>query len=560
MLLRGLTPETAARWQAYLFAAAGFVGALGVVLPHPDRFDEVGMLAVQISSMTGAVLLFVLGARTPRWLITVGPYAAASLTSVAVVFSGSSTSAYPLFYLWVAFYAFYFLPRRQAALLAGFAIANYAAVVVGFRIAGEGPGPRDDADISALVLISGTVAVAGVFIVVLRDRLAGLIDKLTDAASSDPLTGLLNRRGLHGTLEMELARHERTRRAFSLLLGDCDFFKRLNDRLGHHAGDDALVGIARVLESHKRRIDVAARFGGEEFALVLPEADEHEAYLVAERLRHRVAEAFAQEPVALTMSFGVAAYPAHGSSADQLMRAADDALYAAKALGRDRTVLSSAEIEELLAARGAGMSPHDEAKLATVLALAEALDMRDTGTARHSQTVGRYCELMARELGLPAARVERIRVAGILHDIGKISVSDAVLRKPGPLADGEYEQMRKHPEAGARLLGGSGLDDIREWVLAHHERPDGGGYPRRLADADIPLEARILAVADAYEAMTSDRVYRRAIGSTGARRELRSKAGTQFDRRVVAAFIRALDREQRRGRDPAHEDRTVDTG
>lgn len=557
MLLRGLTPGTAARWQAYLFAAAGFVGAVGVLLPHPERFDEVGMLAVQISSMTGAVLLFVLGRRTPRWLIAAGPYAAASLTSVVIVFSGSSTSAYLLFYLWVAFYAFYFLSRRQAAFLAAFAMANYAAVVIGFRVAGDAPGPRDDADISALVLITGTVAVAGVFIVVLRERLAGLIDKLTDAASSDPLTGLLNRRGLHRTLEMELARHERSRRPFSLLLGDCDFFKRLNDRLGHHAGDDALVRIGGLLESHKRRIDVAARFGGEEFALVLPEADEHEAYLVAERLRHRVGEAFGEEPVPLTMSFGVAAYPTHGASADQLMRTADDALYAAKALGRDRTVLSSAEIEELLAARGAGMTPHDEAKLATVLALAEALDMRDTGTARHSQTVGRYCELMARELGLPPARVERIRVAGILHDIGKISVPDAILRKAGPLTDSEYEQMCRHPEAGARLLGGSGLDDIRAWVLAHHERPDGAGYPRRLADADIPLEARILAVGDAYEAMTSDRVYRHAIGSASARRELRSKAGTQFDGRVVAVFMRALDREQRRGRDPARSDRAL---
>jgi putative nucleotidyltransferase with HDIG domain len=175
-----------------------------------------------------------------------------------------------------------------------------------------------------------------------------------------------------------------------------------------------------------------------------------------------------------------------------------------------------------------------------VLNLAEALDMRDEGTARHSQTVGRYCESMARELGLDSDRVDRIRIAGVLHDIGKIGVADSILQKPGPLTPEEFGHMRKHPEIGARILGGSGLDDIRSWIIAHHERPDGRGYPRGLTDGDIPLEARILAVGDAYEAMTSDRVYRKAIGAEAARAELRAGAGTQFDARVVAAFLRAV--------------------
>jgi len=177
--------------------------------------------------------------------------------------------------------------------------------------------------------------------------------------------------------------------------------------------------------------------------------------------------------------------------------------------------------------------------------------MRDTGTARHSQTVGRYCELMARELGLADDQVERVRVAGVLHDIGKIGVPDAILRKPGPLTDDEHAQMRKHPEIGARILGGSGLEDIRRWILAHHERPDGQGYPHRLVDEEIPIEAKILAVADAYEAMTSDRVYREAIGERAARDELRRHSGTQFDPRVVEAFLRVL---VQRDRDAADEE------
>jgi putative nucleotidyltransferase with HDIG domain len=221
--------------------------------------------------------------------------------------------------------------------------------------------------------------------------------------------------------------------------------------------------------------------------------------------------------------------------------AAENALSAAKVLGRDRSVLHSDEVAEILAAGGDGSHTRDEAQLATVLNLAEALDMRDEGTARHSQTVGRYCEMMARELGFDRPHADRVRVAGVLHDIGKIGVADSILQKPGPLTDAEYDAMKKHPEIGARILGGSGLADIRQWVLAHHERPDGRGYPTGMGGDRIPLEARILAVGDAYEAMTSDRVYRKAIGHEAARDELRKWAGQQFDAQVVDAFLHALD-------------------
>jgi diguanylate cyclase (GGDEF)-like protein/putative nucleotidyltransferase with HDIG domain len=532
----------AARAQAALFAAAGIVGALGVLLPHPARFDVLGLLAIQAASLLGAVVLLLLGDRTPRWVATVGPFAATAMTSMAIMFTGRSTSAYLLFYLWVALYAFYFLTGRQTAILCLFAIVNYALVIVGSRVLGYTAGGLDaNEDIPALVLMTGTFAVAGVFLVTLRERVGRLIDQLTDAASTDPLTGLLNRRGFQTVIDTELARSERGARSFSLLMCDCDYFKSLNDRLGHHAGDEALKAIGKLLEHNKRRIDVAARVGGEEFALVLPETDQHEAFIVAERLRSRFADEFADQPVELTLSLGVATYPTHGLTADALLRAADEALYAAKALGRDRTVLYSAEVQGILSV-GEGKTPdRGHAHLATVLNLAEALDMRDTGTARHSQTVGRYCELMARELGVPDEHVERVRVAGVLHDIGKIGVPDAILRKPGPLTDEEHAQMRKHPEIGARILGGAELNDIRGWILAHHERPDGRGYPSGLNDEEIPLEARILAVADAYEAMTSDRVYRKAIGAEAARKELERCAGTQFDPEVVAAFLRALD-------------------
>jgi putative nucleotidyltransferase with HDIG domain len=179
-------------------------------------------------------------------------------------------------------------------------------------------------------------------------------------------------------------------------------------------------------------------------------------------------------------------------------------------------------------------------QLATVVGLAEALDIRDTGTGEHSRTVARYAGMMARRMGLAAQRVERIELAGLLHDVGKIGISDRVLTKPGPLNEEEWLQMRTHPQIGARLLGRPELADLRAWIVAHHERPDGKGYPFGLAGDDIPLEARILSVADAYEAMTADRVYKRAMAEEAAREELAACAGRQFDAEMVSVFLAAL--------------------
>jgi putative nucleotidyltransferase with HDIG domain len=221
------------------------------------------------------------------------------------------------------------------------------------------------------------------------------------------------------------------------------------------------------------------------------------------------------------------------------MRAANRALYAAKHLGRDRCVAFHAQTLEMLdAVREADGAAREQ--LAAAMLLAETLDLRDVGTARHSETVGRYAEQIARALDWELARVERVRAAGILHDIGKLGISDAILHKPGRLEPHEWEEMRRHPELGARILEHANLRDIAEWVLAHHERVDGRGYPRGLAGGDIPAEARILAVADAYEAMTADRPYREALPEAAAQAELLRGAGTQFDAQVVDAFVEVL--------------------
>ena len=369
---------------------------------------------------------------------------------------------------------------------------------------------------------------------------AGQLAGMRHLAEHDPLTGLRNRRGFREGIDGHIA----GARAVSLLICDLDNFKRVNDSLGHEAGDEVLALFAALLRECATSADVPTRLGGEEFALVLPGAGEAEAMAVAERLRRAVHERFAAHPATVSVSIGVASTGPGLGSASALMRAANRALYAAKHLGRDRCVAAHAETLDMLdAVREADGSAREQ--LAAAMLLAETLDLRDVGTARHSETVGRYAEQIALAMGWDPARVARVRAAGILHDIGKLGISDAILHKPGRLDAAEWQEMERHPELGARILEHANLRDIASWVLAHHERVDGGGYPRGVAGDEIPGEARILAVADAYEAMTADRPYRRALPAAVAREQLEEGAGTQFDAGVVAAFVAILDAPQR---------------
>jgi diguanylate cyclase (GGDEF)-like protein len=453
------------------------------------------------------------------------------LITAAIWFDGHADSAYTPFYVWVAVIAFYFLRPGMAAAQLVLVGGSY-----GWALAAVG---NASVPLQRWLITVGTATVAGVIVGYMRTRMVRLVARLDEAARTDRLTGLLNRRGFEELFEMELERSRREGRPLSLLVGDLDGFKRVNDRLGHHAGDVALELLGRELSSWKRRADVVARIGGEEFALLLPDTDGSAALVAAERLRRAVARTFRDQPLPVTISIGVVSFPEHGDEGERLLRAADEALYAAKDLGKDRAVLHTAES----AARLGGAADADRPgglQLATVLGLAEALDIRQTGAARHSHTVARYARMIGEELGLDTERVERLRLAGMLHDVGKIAVSDGVLTKQGPLSEDDWAEMHTHPEIAARLLGHPEVADLRSWILAHHERPDGGGYPHGLIDAEIPFEARVLAVADAYEAMTSHRPYRAAYAADDAAEELRRQAGSQFRSDVVEALLRAV--------------------
>ncbi len=528
-----------ARSLAYLFAAAAALALVSLELPQAGdqrAFEVATPFALASAVATALVITLLLSASRVLnlWAFQLILFSKTTLISAAIYFSGGITSTYVMFYVLVALYACYFFSRTWAAIHIAFAGLAYGAVILA-----HGAG---DAPFARWLTTIGTLMVAGSLIRMLKERVERLIERLQDAARTDVLTGLLNRRGFQESFENELERSKRNGRPVSIIVGDIDGFKSLNDRYGHKAGDRALEKVSTVLLSAKRQIDTAARIGGEEFAIIVPETEDHGAYILAERLRRAVGEAFGSGEPQVTISFGVASFPKIGATTEALLHAGDQALYAAKELGRDRTVIHNPEIASALAGAASRRTAQREGYLATLLALAEALDVRDSGTARHSKTVAQFAELTARELDLPDDVVDRVRIGGMLHDVGKIGVPDSVLRKPGPLSPDDWVEMRKHPEIAARILDSATIEDIRAWVLCHHERPDGTGYPNGLTDDEIPLQAKILAVADAYEAMTSDRVYRGALSAEEARDELRRAAGTQFDERVVDAFMRVLDR------------------
>jgi len=344
---------------------------------------------------------------------------------------------------------------------------------------------------------------------------------------SEGVAHLTDRRGFARALESELERSRRGDQSFALVLVELDRPSPQNGSAGDHAVERVTTALAAVV----RVYDVVARVGLTRLALIVPGADSDGATALAERLR---TELHRDGGPPIDLSVGVAHYPDHGGSAELLRRSAHTALGVAEELGGDRIVGYSFDLEEWLTR--ADDEPADERPLT----LAELLDLRDPESVDHAQLVAAYAERTALVLGLPSERAARVRLAGLLHDVGKAGIPSTIVRRPGPLDSEQFDEMRGHPEIGARLVEGTDADDLASWIVAHHERPDGRGYPAGLSCDDIPVEASILAVADAYAAMVTDRVYRPAIGEQAARAELERGAGTQFDAQIVNAFLASL--------------------
>ena len=366
-----------------------------------------------------------------------------------------------------------------------------------------------------------------------RDEIAALahdFDRMADAlleALKDPLTGLLNHRAFQERLAEELRRAERSEYPVSVVALDLDDFKTVNGA-GHAVGDEALRAVAAALRDELRAGDVCGRVGGDEFMLALVDADVGTADQIVERVRARVDIGF---------SAGIVSFPRHGTLQDELLHLAQGAMYWAKSHGKARTFVYSDAIDFALSAEEAAERNLRAGLVNTVHALARAVDARDGYTHSHSQCVARYAAELGYALGLPDERLEMLRTAGILHDVGKIGIPDAILLKPAKLDGDEFAIMRRHSELGRDIIAGAGLEEIASWVLHLHERFDGRGYPDGLAAEEIPLESRILHCADALEAMTSSRIYRPGMEVERALAELERGAGSQFDPQVAAVLV-----------------------
>lgn len=363
-----------------------------------------------------------------------------------------------------------------------------------------------------------------------------LFTKAEEVARIDGITNLFNRRHFDERMREEIDRHSRYGDTLSLLLIDLDNFKQYNDTFGHLAGDRMLVYAAGLVKAATRSSDLAFRYGGDEFAVILPNSSTMDAFNVAERMRENFASEMAGRQLNITISIGVASWPGNGKTLDEICYAADMALYYAKRTGQNRTSIAS---RTLFSLNEPSVNVNAEAEvLSTIYALAATLEARDKYTYGHSRRVSRYAVSVAESLNLPPEQVALISAAAILHDIGKVGIPDNVLNKIGKLSDDEWDLLKQHPRLSATIVGHvPSLSACLAAIKHHHERWDGTGYPGALEGETIPVEARILAVTDSFEAMISERPYRKALSFKQAIAELEKCSGSQFDPTVIKAFI-----------------------
>jgi len=407
---------------------------------------------------------------------------------------------------------------------------------------------------------------------------AFVFQKLQQQSITDGLTLIKTRRFFFEALSSELKRASRSGRPISVVLMDLDKFKNVNDTKGHLEGDLVLTRVGRLLEQKCRQSNVVARYGGDEFIILMPETGVEQAQILAERLRVWIS----QDPMLaehhITGSFGVASFPVHGFAMEEIVRVADAGMYISKRAGGDQVQiakdLSGGEnaavrrqlisgyiegflqrehtgpehVEELISTlkKMVGDEPHtDQILLEAIETLTSAAESRELNSAGHGEMVARYSEIIARSLGMSPEEVSDLAFAARVHDVGKLFVPERILNKPGPLTEGEFYVLKMHAEVGGEIL--ATLPEgkkLREAVEHHHESFDGGGYPDGLRGETIPLWARIVAITDAYVNMTSERSFAAAKTSEQALAELEKLSGTRYDGMLVRILIRELKAER----------------
>ena len=366
--------------------------------------------------------------------------------------------------------------------------------------------------------------------------------RLDREAAVDALTGLPNHRAFRERLAEEVSRAQRHERPLTVALVDVDGFRELGDRAGLEAADAVLVEIGRLLRVALREEDVLARMGGDEFGVIFVESDRHQALLVADRARRAAAEAPLLHRLRATLSIGLCDLEA-ASSDDEVLRRADAALFWAKEHGHDLCWLYDPAVVRELDQRQRTRELDRSQALVGLRALARAIDAKDPATQEHAERVAALTVRLATARGWAPSRVALLRDAALLHDVGKIGVPDAILLKEGPLDEEEFAIVREHSVLGARIVGDVLDEEQIAWIAGHHERPDGSGYPGALAGDDVPEGAGMLALADAWDVMVSDRSYSPPMALDAALAEVRAGAGTQF----AVAAVEALEMLAQRG-------------
>lgn len=414
----------------------------------------------------------------------------------------------------------------SSAALVGVGPQAGLGVLAAFWADGE---PIETDDLAALEALAGHAASALTTSV--------LQQEVRDLGVVDPLTRFFNERYFHSRLEQECQRALRAGVPVSVAIMSLDGLDRLRAEGRRSAAEAALEVLALHLSERLRGMDVGCRIG-DELAAILPEVEDLDALRVGERLRASLA-GVAGLGGAFTLSVGVASFPSQAGRPESLVASARSALEWARSHGGDRTFLYHQDTAEILRVEERERVADDEAVLTTVATLAAGIDLRNPGTAHHHENVARIAALVAAEMGLAPERVEDVRVAGLVHDVGKIGVSEEIVAASAPLTEAQREELRRHPEIGERMLSGSRLSVIAPWVLHHHERMDGRGYPAGLGSEAIPLEARILAVANAFDHLRSGHDAPFRLSPADVMKELEKRSGSEFDPVAVAA-LRAL--------------------
>lgn len=399
---------------------------------------------------------------------------------------------------------------------------------------------QDDPYFLSIAVFQVATVVSGVIIASLVERDRKRRRELERAATVDGLTGLYNHKHFVHRLQQELARRQRNDDEIALMYIDLDNFKPINDTYGHQRGDIYLRAFSQLLVDVLRADDTAYRLGGDEFAVILPGTAEEGAQRVAERLRKEMARRQLGLPDGASSpsaSIGISVAPRFADSATELMTQADSALYHAKNSGRDQIRLFQDLFAEILAYFTSG----SEELIWSLKSLLWSASARDHYTYGHSERVSDYAAAIAAECGLTPEEVSSVRIAAVLHDIGRVQIAQDILLKPGPLTAEECEEVRRHPEYAAAILKPlAGMGTVLEDVRHHHEHFDGSGYPSRLAGRDIPIGARIIAIADAFDAMCTDRPYRAAMPLSRAIAEIRKASGTAFDPEIASVALQIL--------------------